>query len=433
MKFIRGQKVKVADLIGDSRLVISTYIEMNTKTELDMVCFGVNEKDQIADDRYFIFYNQLCAPEGSIQKIKEIGSENSRFLIDFSKLPSTIKKIVVAVAVDGELCMSHMKQGSFSLLEENREIGKFTFEGTDYQAEKALILVEIYEKDGVWRINFIGRGFNGGLSTLLKSYGGEENEANGVNEVKKQVAQNKPPTSRVSLSKIEEVQKIVLEKSPYLIDLAKKAAVSLEKKGLLEEVARVALVIDKSGSMNHQYKNGDVQKIFDRILPLALMFDDDKELDVWTFADEYRRLTSITVDNIKDYVETEAGGWRKWNVGGCNNEVSVLRDVIHTYQESRVPAYVIFISDGGVRNSAKIKQMIIEASVYPIFWQFLGIGGKNYGVLEKLDTLANRLVDNANFFSLDRIDQMSDETLYNQLLNEFPMWLKVAKQKKIVQ
>ncbi len=430
MKWIRGQKVKVQELIKQSQLIIGTSINMQVHTALDMVCFGVNEADQIVDDRYFIFYNQLCAPEGSIQKLKEVGAENSRFLIDFSKLPSTIKKIVIAVAIDGNVTMGNMKQGELRLYEGSQEIGVFAFEGTEYQKEKALILAEIYEKDHLWRMNFIARGFDGGLSVLLKHYGGEENDVQPTSIA--QVTPTKSETKKVSLTKAEEVQKIVLEKSPYLIDLTKKATVSLEKKGLLEEIARVALVIDRSGSMNHQYRNGDVQKIFDRVLPLALMFDDDRELDVWTFADEYRRLTSITIDNIKDYVETEAGGWKRWNVGGCNNEVPVLRDVINTYKTSKVPAYVIFISDGGVHNSAKIKQMIIEASAYPIFWQFVGIGGKNYGILEKLDTIENRIVDNVNFFSLDNIKQLSDEALYNKLLNEFPLWIKAARQKHII-
>ncbi|KJR46304.1 tellurium resistance protein [Desulfosporosinus sp. I2] len=55
-----------------------------------------------------------------------------------------------------------------------------------------------------------------------------------------------------------------------------------------------------------------------------------------------------------------------------------------------------------------------------MFWQFVGIGRENYGILEKLDTMESRVVDNANFFALDDIDRISDEQLYERLLNEFP-------------
>jgi hypothetical protein len=46
--------------------------------------------------------------------------------------------------------------------------------------------------------------------------------------------------------------------------------------------------------------------------------------------------------------------------------------------------------------------------------------------------MSRRLVDNANFFHLDRIEEVTDEQLYDQLLNEFPQWLKAAKAKRIL-
>ncbi len=423
MQFIRGQKVKISDITENMQLTISSNITFHSKLEVDMACFGVDNQDKISDDRYFIFYNQENAPDGSIQKVAEHQTEISRFSIDFYKLPKTIKKIVVAVAIDGSLSMKDMQYGSFNLFNGDQEIGQFSFEAAEFKEEKALILAEFYEKDNIWRINFIARGFNGGLSSLLKHYGGEENETP-INHTSQ--------SNKISLSKEEAVSKLILDKAPHLADITKKAVISLKKKDLIDAVASVALVIDRSGSMLKQYKGGDVQKVFDRVLPLALMFDDNKELDVWAFAERYRRLSSIRVDNIKGYVENEAGGWKKWDIGGSNNEVPVIENVIKEYKQNKIPAYVIFISDGGVRESTKIKKLITQAAAYPIFWQFVGLGGKNYGILEKLDTLDNRIIDNANFFSLDGIDKITDEELYNKLLNEFPIWIKEAKIKGII-
>lgn len=49
--------------------------------------------------------------------------------------------------------------------------------------------------------------------------------------------------------------------------------------------------------------------------------------------------------------------------------------------------------------------------------------------MKQLDTMKGRLVDNANFIHLDQIEKVTDEDLYDQLLNEFPMWLRAAKEK----
>src|SRR5690606_38713289 len=111
-----------------------------------------------------------------------------------------------------------------------------------------------------------------------------------------------------------------------------------------------------------------------------------------------------------------------------------IEEVLDFYRYNgikNIPTYVVFISDGGVHSNRAIKSAIIKASEYPIFWQFVGIGGSSYGILEALDTMQGRVVDNCNFFSLDMLNSVSEEQLYQMLLNEFPDWLKIAKAKNI--
>jgi hypothetical protein len=187
--------------------------------------------------------------------------------------------------------------------------------------------------------------------------------------------------------------------------------------------------------MNKQYSRGDLQFVVDKIVPLAVHFDDDGELETWAFADKAKSLIPVTVKNIKNYVNHEWGGWENWMRklnASINNEPVVMKEVIQTYKNSDLPAYVIFISDGGVGRDKEIEKLIVEASKYPIFWQFVGLGGSNYGILERFDTMKGRVVDNCNFFSLDDIRHVADRELYDRLLNEFPEWLKAAKQQGIL-
>ena len=110
-----------------------------------------------------------------------------------------------------------------------------------------------------------------------------------------------------------------------------------------------------------------------------------------------------------------------------------MEDVIHKYtveQSAKEPTFIVFINDGGCKRT--IKNPIVESSNKPIFWQFVGIGDSNFEVLEKLDTMEGRFIDNANFFHIKEIEKVSDEELYNNLLNEFPSWLTEAKTKGIL-
>lgn len=83
-------------------------------------------------------------------------------------------------------------------------------------------------------------------------------------------------------------------------------------------------------------------------------------------------------------------------------------------------------------NRRQMEKILTECANVPIFWQFVGIGGSNYGVLEKLDDLKGRVVDNCNFFALDHIKSVSDERLYELLLEEFPQWLQAIQQRSMV-
>ena len=46
--------------------------------------------------------------------------------------------------------------------------------------------------------------------------------------------------------------------------------------------------------------------------------------------------------------------------------------------------------------------------------------------------MSGRIVDNCNFFDLDQITSISDERLYELMLEEFPDWLHEAKAKKVI-
>ncbi|MBX0315316.1 vWA domain-containing protein [Planococcus glaciei] len=218
------------------------------------------------------------------------------------------------------------------------------------------------------------------------------------------------------------------------ISLKKKTAtIVLEKKKLTGVSARVGIVLDISGSMRKLYNEGVVQDVVERVLAVASQFDDDGELDVWVYDNEFSRLPAATEATFMGYVEKNILSNSGVHKFGRNDEPKVMEDVIRKYTKqdpSGEPVFLVFINDGGCKPG--IKKFIVESSGQPIFWQFVGIGDSNFDVLRRLDTMEGRVVDNANFFHLDDISQVSDAELYDQLLNEFPMWLKEAKEKRIL-
>ena len=184
--------------------------------------------------------------------------------------------------------------------------------------------------------------------------------------------------------------------------------------------------MDISGSMEKSYRNGTVQEIVNKILPIAVQFDNDGELDFWYFGDRCQRRPSV---NMKNYEQAVPHDWDRLmsKLGYGTDELVVMREVVNQFETSPLPAYVVFITDGGFYNRQKIKDFLIDASYLPIFWQFVGVNGSGYGLLEELDNMSGRYVDNANFFALDDFKTVPNEKVYSLLLNEFPTWLKAIE------
>ena len=233
-------------------------------------------------------------------------------------------------------------------------------------------------------------------------------------------------TPKVNLEK----SKINLEKT--LINLSKEA--NFDMSG---HRARVAVVLDYSGSMSHLFSNNRqvpntsvIQETITRLMPIALRFDDNGEMEFWLFSDGYARMDAISMDNYSTYVDRVIRGNRKISMSGTEYG-PVLKDVLNKYfiedcGQSDDPVFVIFITDGdNSRHDKKVtNNIIIESAKSNIFIQFLGIGHSDFEYLEKLDDLPGRVCDNTGFEKVADLTKYDDEYVYSKLIRQYIDWLK---------
>lgn len=106
--------------------------------------------------------------------------------------------------------------------------------------------------------------------------------------------------------------------------------------------------------------------------------------------------------------------------------------IIESLRADGPPTLVLFFTDGGFSKKRQISELMVKAAALPAFWQFVGLGNSSFGLLRQLDELPGRVVDNCGFFQVSDIDAVSDQQLYQLLLNEFPDWLRAAQAAGIV-
>ncbi|WP_372412636.1 VWA domain-containing protein [Streptomyces luteireticuli] len=215
-----------------------------------------------------------------------------------------------------------------------------------------------------------------------------------------------------------------------VVDLAKQAAVSLEKRGLSSARAAVYLVLDRSGSMRRFYKDGSVQHLAEQALGLSANLDDDGTVPVILFSTNVDGTTEVTLDDYAGRIEQVH---RKLGAMGRTNYDTAIAAVVEHYQKSGAtdPAFVIFQSDGNPDNRAAAEKALRDASKLPMFWAFVGFGDR-ISFLEKLDDLEGRAVDNAGFFHAGDPRRVTDGDLYDGLTKDFGPWLTSARRAGIL-
>ncbi len=224
---------------------------------------------------------------------------------------------------------------------------------------------------------------------------------------------------------------------------------SLRKAGAIDVRARVVLVLDASGSMTALYSHGVVRATVERMAAVSAQLDEDGSMQAWTFASNPGRLPDLAIADLPQWLELHVrvgamfrqkarkllpGQLDMGRIGISNEEQKVIAEV-RDYVRGHplpVPTLVLFFSDGGVFRNKEIEQQLTQASSEPIFWQFVGLGNANFGVLERFDEMPGRRVDNVGFFKVPAIDAVPDAELYDLVLGEFPRWIRAARQAGIL-
>ncbi len=183
-----GQKVSLdkiapglnAVFIGLGWDVNATDTGVNFDLDASVFLLGTNEK--LISENHFIFYNNLTSPDAD-KSVKHMGDnltgegegDDEVIIADLRKIPAEIYRIVVTVTIyeadKRKQNFGQVKNAFVRLVnvETKEEILRYDLE-EDFSLETALVMTELYRRDGEWRMSAVGSGYQGGLQALLNRY-----------------------------------------------------------------------------------------------------------------------------------------------------------------------------------------------------------------------------------------------------------------------
>lgn len=432
--------------------------------DVDASALLLTADGRVRDDGDLVFYNQPGHASGAVRHLgKQHGCDTLD--LDLAALEPAVDRVVLCASADG---------GTFGQVPGLRLRLLDTVSGTELARfdmaagpETAYISGELYRRGTEWKFRAVGQGYASGLAGLATDFGVTVDEPGATRSVSSQPQPIRTPlppgefgpppppgTTAPATRPTQGEERLPVDMRKRLSLRKEQVAVSLSKHGAAGVTARVVLVLDASGSMSTLYAGGTMERVVERMAAVAAELDDDGEMQAWTFASNPARLPDLTLGELPEWLSLHvrvgqfglfgrkkqsrkdlASGQVDMRAVGIQNEeqkvIAEVRDYVRA-NPAPVPTLVLFFSDGGVHRNDEIEKQLRAAVEEPVFWQFVGLGRSNYGVLERFDTMSGRRVDNVGFFAVDDIETIADAELYDRLLSEFPSWLRAARQAGIL-
>lgn len=219
---------------------------------------------------------------------------------------------------------------------------------------------------------------------------------------------------------------------------------------------RVGLALDVSGSARGLYNDGTMQETVNRLQAIALKFDDNGELDMWTFSSgstPFNRIQTATANDYNGYVKKQIVENRNISLWNATEYAPVLEDMINfwfpgttakplteskgmfgglfgkksapapvaTPASAMLPAMGLLVTDGANQDRGATAAVLKAAVNTNVYWQMIGVGPASY--FDFIEEQAD-LLPNVGFVNLSSLS-MSDEDLYKELIaEEFCGWIK---------
>lgn len=207
-------------------------VDVAAPVRLDVSGLLLTADGKVRSDDDFIFYNQPAGP--GVTYRSGGGSAPDSITVDTGAVPPDIEKIVVTASPDaaGQTFQGVEPTATIRDADGGAVVASFTPPGLG--AETALVVVEIYRRNGQWKARAVGQGYANGLAGIATDFGVTVEEPAQPAPAPQQPVSappvpQTPPTPQAPPAPVPGAGKINLDKGR--VSLQKNQTVSLVKGG----------------------------------------------------------------------------------------------------------------------------------------------------------------------------------------------------------
>jgi stress response protein SCP2 len=147
-----------------------------SRYDLDVEAFMLGQNGKVIGDSWFVFYNQIASPDGSVKILENINSDKRVVRVKLKSVNNQVNKIVFVITINEARQMgynfSNVCNAYVRIVDKQSNKELFRFELTDYYNNVCSMMVgEVYRRNNEWKFSPIGDGTGDDLLGLCLRYG----------------------------------------------------------------------------------------------------------------------------------------------------------------------------------------------------------------------------------------------------------------------
>ncbi|MFE4720340.1 TerD family protein [Streptomyces sp. NPDC056728] len=144
-------------------------VDVAAPVRLDVSGLLLTADGKVRSDDDFIFYNQPSGP--GVTYRSGGGTAPDAIVVDTAAVPPGIEKIVVTASPDaaGQTFQGIEPTATIRGVDDGSVLATFT--PPQLGTETALVIVEIYRRNGAWKVRAVGQGYANGLAGIATDFG----------------------------------------------------------------------------------------------------------------------------------------------------------------------------------------------------------------------------------------------------------------------
>ncbi|MGW0250282.1 TerD family protein [Nocardia goodfellowii] len=144
-------------------------ISVQLAAPADLSALLVTERGKVRSDADFVFFNQPSGPGVNLQPAP--AGQPASLAVSLNSVPPDIEQIRAVITLDDASSNFGQFPPPTALVSDSSGNQLFEYQITGLQSESIVIALELYRRQGSWKVRAVGQGYAGGFAALVTDHG----------------------------------------------------------------------------------------------------------------------------------------------------------------------------------------------------------------------------------------------------------------------